>query len=125
MLKALMPVPVYSIGILLKKDSFNNSTMSNMVAISLGVAISAYVTLLNLFGYGLAFLGVGYYNHSKLQALKMKEAQKKSAMADEEGGKLMYGISCIDLTNVAIGSSASLSVGVNPTFPPFISVILT
>ncbi|KAL8459042.1 hypothetical protein ACS0TY_003261 [Phlomoides rotata] len=87
--------------------------------------INDTVTLLNLFGYGLAFLGVGYYNHSKLQALKMKEAQKKSAMADEEGRKLMYGISCIDLTNVAIGSSASLSVGVNPTFPPFISVILT
>ncbi|KAL8498795.1 hypothetical protein ACS0TY_021936 [Phlomoides rotata] len=219
MLKALMPVAVYSIGILLKKDSFNNSTMSNMVAISLGVAIAAYgeamydswgvflqlgavvfeatrlvmiqilltskginlnpitslyyvapscliflaipwlcvefpilkkqslgfhfdflifgtnslcafalnlavfllvgktsaltmnvagvvkdwlliafswsvikdtVTPLNLFGYGLAFLGVGYYNHSKLQALKAKEAQKKSTMADEEGRKLMH-----------------------------------
>ncbi|MQM09779.1 hypothetical protein Taro_042655 [Colocasia esculenta] len=37
------------------------------------------VTPLNLFGYGIAFLGVGYYNHAKLQALKAKEAQKKSA----------------------------------------------
>ncbi|KAI8005572.1 putative sugar phosphate/phosphate translocator [Camellia lanceoleosa] len=44
------------------------------------------VTLINLFGYGLAFLGVMYYNHSKLQALKAKEAQKKAQQADEESG---------------------------------------
>jgi hypothetical protein len=43
----------------------------------------------NLFGYGLAFLGVAYYNHSKLQALKAKEAQKKAAQADEETGRLL------------------------------------
>jgi hypothetical protein len=42
-----------------------------------------------LFGYGLAFLGVAYYNHSKLQALKAKEAQKKVAQADEETGRLL------------------------------------
>ncbi|CAA0821273.1 Probable sugar phosphate/phosphate translocator [Striga hermonthica] len=213
MLKALMPVAVYSIGILFKKDSYKGSTMSNMLAISFGVAIAAYgeakydswgvllqlgavvfeatrlvliqilltskgislnpitslyyvapsclaflsvpwllveypvlkqhfygfhcdflifgtnslcafalnlavfllvgktsaltmnvagvvkdwlliafswsvikdtVTPLNLFGYGLAFLGVGYYNHSKLQALKANEAQKKAQMAEEE-----------------------------------------
>ncbi|CAA0838442.1 Probable sugar phosphate/phosphate translocator [Striga hermonthica] len=218
MLKALMPVAVYSIGILFKKDSYKGSTMSNMLAISFGVAIAAYgeakydswgvflqlgavvfeatrlvliqilltskginlnpitslyyvapsclaflsvpwllveypvlkqhftgfhfdfvifgtnslcafalnlavfllvgktsaltmnvagvvkdwlliafswsvikdtVTPLNLFGYGLAFLGVGYYNHSKLQALKAKDAQKKAQMADEEEGKLL------------------------------------
>ncbi|KAK6119623.1 hypothetical protein DH2020_046646 [Rehmannia glutinosa] len=218
MLKALMPVAVYSIGIMLKKDGYKNNTMFNMLAISVGVAIAAYgeakydswgvflqlgavvfeatrlvmiqilltskginlnpitslyyvapsclaflsipwifveypllkqqstgfhfdfvifgtnslcafalnlavfllvgktsaltmnvagvvkdwlliafswsvikdtVTPLNLFGYGLAFLGVGYYNHSKLQALKAKEAQKKAQPTDEESGKLL------------------------------------
>ncbi|KAL3497394.1 hypothetical protein ACH5RR_040126 [Cinchona calisaya] len=217
MLKALMPVAVYSIGILFKKDSYKGNTMLNMVAISFGVAIAAYgeakydswgvflqlgavafeatrlvliqilltskginlnpitslyyvapsclfflfvpwifvefpilkesssfrfdflifgtnslcafalnlavfllvgktsaltmnvagvvkdwlliafswsvikdtVTPVNLIGYGLAFLGVGYYNHSKLQALKAKEAQKKSQEVDEESGKLL------------------------------------
>ncbi|KAL2518008.1 putative sugar phosphate/phosphate translocator [Abeliophyllum distichum] len=217
MLKALMPVAVYTIGILLKKDAFKSNTMGNMLAISLGVAVAAYgeakydswgvflqlgavvfeatrlvmiqilltskginlnpitslyyvapsclaflsipwiiveypvlkqnsgfhfdfvifgtnslcafalnlavfllvgktsaltmnvagvvkdwlliafswsvikdtVTPINLFGYGLAFLGVAYYNHSKLQALKAKEAQKKAQTADEEAGKLL------------------------------------
>nr|GMC95692.1 probable sugar phosphate/phosphate translocator At5g25400 [Ipomoea batatas] len=212
MLKALMPVAVYSIGVLFKKDPFNTETMVNMVSISVGVAIAAYgeakfdtwgvilqlgavafeatrlvmiqilltskgitlnpitslyyvapcclvflivpwviveypvlkdnssfhldyvvfgtnslcafalnlavfllvgktsaltmnvagvvkdwlliafswsvikdtVTPINLFGYGLAFLGVAYYNHSKLQALKAKEAQKKPPQSDEE-----------------------------------------
>lgn len=49
------------------------------------------VTPINLFGYGLAFLGVGYYNHSKLRDLKVKEAQKKAQLADEEGGRLLEG----------------------------------
>ncbi|XP_057956762.1 probable sugar phosphate/phosphate translocator At5g25400 [Malania oleifera] len=217
MLKALMPVAVYSIGVLLKKDAFKSDTMLNMLSISLGVAIAAYgearfdswgvllqlgavcfeatrlvmiqillaskgitlnpitslyyvapcclvflfvpwvvveypllrdsanfhfdfvifgtnslcafalnlavfllvgktsaltmnvagvvkdwlliafswsvikdtVTPVNLIGYGLAFLGVAYYNHSKLQALKAKEAQKKAAQADEESGRLL------------------------------------
>ncbi|RVW16772.1 putative sugar phosphate/phosphate translocator [Vitis vinifera] len=190
MLKALMPVAVYSIGVLFKKDSFKTDTMVNMVSISVGVAIAAYgearfdswgvilqlgavafeatrlvliqilltskgitlnpitslyyvapcclgflfipwiivefpvlkqnsrktsaltmnvagvvkdwlliafswsvikdtVTPVNLVGYGLAFLGVAYYNHSKLQALKAKEAQKKAAQADEEAGRLL------------------------------------
>ncbi|TKY74720.1 sugar phosphate/phosphate translocator [Spatholobus suberectus] len=217
MLKALMPVAVYSIGVLLRKDSYRNDTMLNMLSISLGVAVAAYgearfdtwgvllqlgavafeatrlvmiqilltskgislnpitslyyvapccllflsvpwifveypvlkdsssfrfdfvvfgtnslcafalnlavfllvgktsaltmnvagvvkdwlliafswsvikdtVTPINLFGYGLAFLGVAYYNHSKLQALKAKEAQKKTAQADEEEGRLL------------------------------------
>ncbi|KAG2700107.1 hypothetical protein I3843_07G216900 [Carya illinoinensis] len=217
MLKALMPVAVYSIGILLKKESFKSDTMANMLSISLGVAIAAYgeakfdswgvilqlgavafeatrlvmiqilltskgislnpitslyyvapccfvflsvpwifveypllkesssfhfdfftfgtnslcafalnlavfllvgktsaltmnvagvvkdwlliafswsvikdmVTPINLFGYFLAFLGVAYYNHSKLQALKAKEAQKKAAQVDEEAGRLL------------------------------------
>ena len=47
------------------------------------------MTPINLFGYGLAFLGVAYYNHSKLQALKAKEAQKKTAQPDEEEGSLL------------------------------------
>ncbi|KAG2691492.1 hypothetical protein I3760_08G012000 [Carya illinoinensis] len=217
MLKALMPVAVYSIGILFKKDPFKSNTMANMLSISLGVAIAAYgearfdswgvflqlgavafeatrlvmiqillaskgislnpitslyyvapccfvflflpwifveypvlkesssfhfdfvifgtnslcafalnlavfllvgktsaltmnvagvvkdwlliafswsvikdtVTPINLFGYFLAFLGVAYYNHSKLQALKAAEAQKKAALADEESGRLL------------------------------------
>ncbi|KZV40007.1 putative sugar phosphate/phosphate translocator [Dorcoceras hygrometricum] len=212
MLKALMPVAVYSIGILFKKDAYKNNTMLNMLAISVGVAVAAFgeakydswgvllqlgavlfeatrlvmiqilltskginlnpitslyyvapsclaflsvpwliveypklrqrsgfhfdfaifgtnslcafalnlavfllvgktsaltmnvagvvkdwlliafswsvikdtVTPLNLFGYGLGFLGVAYYNHSKLQALKAKEAQKKATPADDE-----------------------------------------
>uniref|UniRef100_A0A452ZES2 Sugar phosphate transporter domain-containing protein n=6 Tax=Triticinae TaxID=1648030 RepID=A0A452ZES2_AEGTS len=217
MLKALMPVAVYSIGVLFKKETFRSSSMLNMLSISFGVAIAAYgearfdlrgvalqlaavafeatrlvliqilltskgislnpitslyyvapcclcfllvpwifvelprlravgtfqpdffifgtnslcafalnlavfllvgktsaltmnvagvvkdwlliafswsvirdtVTPINLFGYGIAFLGVGYYNHIKLQALKAKEAQKKSAQADEEAGSLL------------------------------------
>ncbi|KAL0327427.1 UNVERIFIED_CONTAM: putative sugar phosphate/phosphate translocator [Sesamum angustifolium] len=59
-----------------------------LIAFSWSV-IKDTVTPLNLFGYGLAFLGVGYYNHSKLQALKAKEAQKNVQSADEEAGKLL------------------------------------
>ncbi|CAK9167583.1 unnamed protein product [Ilex paraguariensis] len=217
MLKALMPVAVYTIGISFKKDQYKNDTMANMLAISLGVGVAAYgeakfdtwgvflqlgavaveatrlvmiqilltskgiklnpittlyyvapcclvslcvpwvfveypvlrdnssfqpdffifgtnslcafalnlavflivgktsaltmnvagvvkdwlliafswsvikdtVTPVNLFGYGLAFLGVGYYNYCKLQALKATEGQKKVQEADEEAGKLL------------------------------------
>ncbi|XP_073307729.1 probable sugar phosphate/phosphate translocator At2g25520 [Primulina huaijiensis] len=217
MLKALMPVAVYSIGVLLKKEAFKSETMVNMVSISIGVAVAAFgeakfdswgvalqlgavafeatrlvmiqillnskgitlnpitslyyvapcclvflsvpwalvefpllkenssfhfdyvifgtnsfcafalnlavfllvgktsaltmnvagvvkdwlliafswsvikdtVTPINLFGYALAFLAVGYYNHSKLQAMKAKEAQKKAQQADEEAGRLL------------------------------------
>ncbi|KAH9760721.1 putative sugar phosphate/phosphate translocator [Citrus sinensis] len=42
MLKALMPVAVYSIGVTFKKESFKSDTMCNMVSISVGVAIAAY-----------------------------------------------------------------------------------
>ncbi|GAB4837744.1 hypothetical protein Ancab_002613 [Ancistrocladus abbreviatus] len=218
MLKALMPVAVYSIGVALRKDEYKSNTMMNMVSISVGVAIAAYgearfdswgvilqlgavcfeatrlvliqilltskgitlnpitslyyiapcclvfltipwlsvefpilrekssfqfdfwifgtnslcafalnlavfllvgktsaltmnvagvvkdwlliafswsvikdaVTPVNLIGYVLAFFGVAYYNYSKLQALKAKEAQKKAAQGnDEESGKLL------------------------------------
>ncbi|KAL6208192.1 hypothetical protein ACLB2K_019143 [Fragaria x ananassa] len=54
-----------------------------LIAFSWSV-IKDTVTPINLVGYGLAFLGVAYYNHSKLQALKAKEAQKKVPNADEE-----------------------------------------
>ncbi|KAK1392527.1 putative sugar phosphate/phosphate translocator [Heracleum sosnowskyi] len=217
MLKALMPVAVYSIGVMMKKETFKSNTMLNMVSISFGVGIAAYgeakfdtfgvllqlgavvveatrlvmiqillaakgiklnpitslyyvspccfvflsvpwlivefpvlretssfhfdywifgtnsicafalnlavfllvgktsaltmnvggvvkdwlliafswsvikdqVTPINLVGYGVAFLGVGYYNHLKLQAMKDSEAQKKTREADEEAGKLL------------------------------------
>ncbi|CAH8392362.1 unnamed protein product, partial [Eruca vesicaria subsp. sativa] len=42
MLKALMPVAVYSIGVLFKKEGFKSETMMNMLSISFGVAIAAY-----------------------------------------------------------------------------------
>ncbi|CAM8970468.1 unnamed protein product [Rhodiola kirilowii] len=217
MLKALMPVAVYSIGILFKKESFKSNTMANMLAISFGVGVAAYgeaqfnswgvmlqlgavafeatrlvmiqilltskgitlnpitslyyvapcclvflfvpwvivefpilrdtssfhfdiavfgtnslcafalnlavfllvgktsaltmnvagvvkdwlliafswsvikdtVTPINLFGYFLAFLGVGWYNHMKLQSLKANEALKRAAQVDDEEGKLL------------------------------------
>ncbi|KAJ7513383.1 hypothetical protein O6H91_23G034600 [Diphasiastrum complanatum] len=217
MLKALMPVAVYSIGVLFNKESFKSETMANMVGISFGVAIAAYgeakfnawgvllqlgavafeatrlvmiqilltskgitlnpittlyyvapccfaflcfpwvlveyptlratssfkfdfyvfgtnsacafalnlavflligktsaltmnvagvvkdwlliafswsvimdrVTVINLLGYGLAFLGVMYYNHVKLQNLKAKESLKKTQEVDEEEGSLL------------------------------------
>ncbi|GMH27320.1 hypothetical protein Nepgr_029163 [Nepenthes gracilis] len=216
MLKALMPVAVYSIGILLRKDPFKSETMANMISISVGVAIAAYgeakfnawgvtlqlsavafeatrlklievllkskgidfnpitslyyvapcclvflsvpwifveypvlketssfhldffifgtnslcafalnlavfllvgktsaltmnvagvvkdwlliafswsvikdtVTAINLLGYGLAFLGVAYYNHTKLRDIKAKDAQQR-ATQDEEAGRLL------------------------------------
>ncbi|KAI3995423.1 hypothetical protein MKX01_018748 [Papaver californicum] len=42
MLKALMPVAVYSIGVLFKKEAFKTEIMANMLSISFGVAIAAY-----------------------------------------------------------------------------------
>ncbi|KAI4344123.1 hypothetical protein L6164_011391 [Bauhinia variegata] len=59
-----------------------------LIAFSWSV-IKDTVTPINLIGYGLAFLAVGYYNHSKLQALKAAEAQKKAQQADEEAGRLL------------------------------------
>ncbi|KAL8189620.1 hypothetical protein R6Q57_029186 [Mikania cordata] len=56
-----------------------------LIAFSWSV-IKDTVTPINLFGYGIAFLGVAYYNHAKLQALKAKEAEKKPV---EEAGKLL------------------------------------
>ncbi|CAN1325192.1 Probable sugar phosphate/phosphate translocator At4g32390 [Linum perenne] len=59
-----------------------------LIAFSWSV-IKDTVTPINLVGYGLAFLGVAYYNHAKLQAIKAKEAQKKIQQADEEQGTLL------------------------------------
>lgn len=59
-----------------------------LIAFSWSV-IKDTVTPVNLLGYGVAFLGVAYYNHSKLQALKAKEAQKKATQPDEEAGRLL------------------------------------
>ncbi|KAE8688120.1 putative sugar phosphate/phosphate translocator [Hibiscus syriacus] len=117
MLKALMPVAVYSIGVLFKKETFKpirwptccpypsgSPLLLTTSALTMNVAgvvkdwlliafswsvIKDMVTPINLFGYGLAFLGVAYYNHSKLQALKAKEAQKTTAQTDDEAGRLL------------------------------------
>ncbi|KAL2251214.1 UNVERIFIED_CONTAM: putative sugar phosphate/phosphate translocator [Sesamum indicum] len=60
-----------------------------LIAFSWSVIMDT-VTPINLFGYALAFLGVAYYNHSKLMALKAKDAQKKSQQPDdEEAGRLL------------------------------------
>lgn len=59
-----------------------------LIAFSWSV-IKDTVTPINLVGYGLAFLGVGYYNHAKLKAMKVKDAQKKTQQADEEAGRLL------------------------------------
>ncbi|KVH93782.1 probable sugar phosphate/phosphate translocator At2g25520 [Cynara cardunculus var. scolymus] len=59
-----------------------------LIAFSWSV-IKDTVTPINLFGYLIAFLGVAYYNHAKLQALKAKEAEKKASHLDDESGKLL------------------------------------
>uniref|UniRef100_J3KU89 Sugar phosphate transporter domain-containing protein n=1 Tax=Oryza brachyantha TaxID=4533 RepID=J3KU89_ORYBR len=49
--------------------------------------IKDIVTPVNLVGYGIAFLGVAYYNHAKLQGLKAKEVERTAAsMAAAKGG---------------------------------------
>ncbi|KAH9326103.1 hypothetical protein KI387_006281, partial [Taxus chinensis] len=59
-----------------------------LIAISWSV-IKDKVTGVNLVGYGLAFLGVCFYNHLKLQSLKAKEPEKKVVDGDEEAGSLL------------------------------------
>lgn len=59
MLKALMPVAVYSLGVIFKKDKFSSQTMANMVTISVGVAIAAYgEAQFNLWGVTLQLAAV-------------------------------------------------------------------
>ena len=48
------------------------------------------VTGVNLIGYGIAFLGVCYYNYAKLQAMQAKQqeaAAAASAQKDTEKGQ--------------------------------------
>ncbi|CAI5472792.1 unnamed protein product [Closterium sp. Yama58-4] len=56
-----------------------------LIAFSWSV-IKDRVTAINLFGYLLAFGGVCWYNHSKLQEMKSKDAARKAAQLDEEEG---------------------------------------
>lgn len=61
MLKALMPVAVYSIGVAFKKDAFKSDTMLNMVSISVGVAVAAYgEAKFNSWGVTLQLLAVAF-----------------------------------------------------------------
>ncbi|EFJ22888.1 hypothetical protein SELMODRAFT_169825 [Selaginella moellendorffii] len=61
MLKALMPVAVYSIGVLLKKEIYKPETMGNMVLISIGVGIAAYgEAKFNTFGVILQLAAVAF-----------------------------------------------------------------
>ncbi|KAH9330168.1 hypothetical protein KI387_002276, partial [Taxus chinensis] len=61
MLKALMPVAVYSIGVGLKKENFKSNTMANMIGISVGVAIAAYgEAKFNTWGVMLQLGAVGF-----------------------------------------------------------------
>ncbi|PNX99911.1 putative sugar phosphate/phosphate translocator [Trifolium pratense] len=61
MLKALMPVAVYSIGVSFKKESFKKETMINMVSISLGVAVAAYgEAKFDVFGITLQLMAVAF-----------------------------------------------------------------
>ncbi|KAH9327222.1 hypothetical protein KI387_007400, partial [Taxus chinensis] len=61
MLKALMPVAVYSIGVGLKKENFKSNTMANMIGISVEVAIAAYgEAKFNTWGVMLQLGAVGF-----------------------------------------------------------------
>ncbi|KAK9865994.1 hypothetical protein WJX84_007622 [Apatococcus fuscideae] len=42
MLKALMPVAVFGVGCLLKTETFSVDTLSNMIVVTIGVAIASY-----------------------------------------------------------------------------------
>ncbi|GAV68340.1 TPT domain-containing protein [Cephalotus follicularis] len=59
-----------------------------LIAFSWSV-IKDIVTPINLFGYGVAFLGVAYYNYAKLQKAKEEEMKTKTPQADEEAGSLL------------------------------------
>lgn len=56
-----------------------------LIAFSWSV-IKDRVTTINLLGYLLAFGGVCWYNHAKLQEMKAREAARKAALPDEEKG---------------------------------------
>uniref|UniRef100_A0A061RF95 Plastidic phosphate translocator-like protein n=1 Tax=Tetraselmis sp. GSL018 TaxID=582737 RepID=A0A061RF95_9CHLO len=58
--------------------------VKDWMLIGLSVALySAPVTKVNLIGYGISFLAVGWYNYTKLQRLK-KEADEKAQASEQE-----------------------------------------
>jgi len=59
MLKALMPIAVYSLAIALHTDAFRRATLLNMLAISAGVAVAAYgEACFDVFGVALQLLAI-------------------------------------------------------------------
>eukprot|EP00850_Spirogloea_muscicola_P019446 SM000190S04882 [mRNA] locus=s190:243345:245598:- [translate_table: standard] len=61
MLKALMPVAVYLLGVVFKKETYRITTMANMVIISFGVAIAAFgEAKFNLTGVSLQLSAVAF-----------------------------------------------------------------
>eukprot|EP00894_Picocystis_sp_ML_P001228 jgi/Pico_ML_1/51745/g309.t1 len=59
MLKALMPVIVYSIGVAAKLEGFDSTKMANMAVISIGVAVASYGELnFNLTGVIMQLMGL-------------------------------------------------------------------
>ncbi|XP_021895152.1 probable sugar phosphate/phosphate translocator At5g25400 [Carica papaya] len=71
MLKALMPVAVYSISLLFKRDRFKPTTMLNMLSVSLGVAVAAYgEARFNLWGVALQ-LGAVVFEATRLVMIEM------------------------------------------------------
>ncbi|EEF37921.1 conserved hypothetical protein [Ricinus communis] len=62
-----------------------------LIAFSWSVIMDT-VTPINLVGYGLAFLGVAYYNHSKYKALRENEEQRRRGQEvadDDETGRFL------------------------------------
>ncbi|CAI5466514.1 unnamed protein product [Closterium sp. Yama58-4] len=86
-----------------------------LIAFSWSV-IKDRVTAINLFGYLLAFGGVCWYNHSKLQEMKSKDAARKAAQLDEEEGLIKDSQGSIAIILNA-GRRAKLSAGFSPTQP--------
>eukprot|EP00899_Mesostigma_viride_P015418 jgi/Mesvir1/23878/Mv10670-RA.1 len=80
--------------LLIGKTSALTMNVAGVVKDWILIALSTYlfqapISALNLFGYGLAFLGVCIYNAFKLQAMKQQQSAKKAAETDEEKGKLL------------------------------------
>ncbi|GLJ06657.1 hypothetical protein SUGI_0044240 [Cryptomeria japonica] len=99
MLKALMPVAVYSIGVLLKKESFSSKTMTNMVGISVGVGIAAYgEALFNTLGVMLQLGAVvfeatrggeGLDSYCYFMLFNAKQSEKRVLDGEKEANSLL------------------------------------
>ncbi|KAL4451586.1 hypothetical protein ABPG75_007248 [Micractinium tetrahymenae] len=63
MLKALMPVAVFSVGVLFGTDKYNSRTFANMVLVTIGVAIASYGEL-NFNIIGVAFQLTSIFSES-------------------------------------------------------------